>query len=339
VTRLGLQEVRAVDRDGLWKAYTEWPETIRRALALPLELPQGRNSDSVLLAGMGGSGSACDMLADWLRPRSRVPVTVIKDFDLPAFAGRNTLAILVSLGGETRETRSLLRKSVERGCLVVAVSSGGSIEMLSRELKVPFNRVERLLVPRASVPSMTVVGARILAGLGLVEDAMGLKGAAEEVEKALNQASASVPLDRNISKKMALQFQGRSVVVYSPALSASVAVHFKNSMNENAKLPVQVEMYPELFHNEIETWVAGRNRAVVMLRVSESEKNTLREVERLKQLVRKLNVPLTEMRADRCSLGTILSWSLVLDLASVYLAVLEGRAPAPTPILSTMKKD
>jgi glucose/mannose-6-phosphate isomerase len=338
VNVLSLQQVKAVDREGLWEAYSKWPELIRGSLTQSLELPPVREFGSVVLGGMGGSGSACEILADWLRPRTRVPVTVVKDYALPGFASSGTLAILVSFGGETKETRNLLRESVSRGCSVVTVSSGGELERLSRELKVPHNRVEGLMVPRASVPSMIIVGARILASLGLVDDSGDLDDAAGEVERALARGAASTPFARNASKKLARKLRRRNVVIYSPAATASVAVHFKNSMNENAKVPVQVESYPELFHNEIETWVAGKDRMVVLLRVSSLEDKTAGEVQRLRQLIRKYKVPLTELRADAVTLGTLLSWSLLLDLASVYLAVLEGRAPAPTPILSTMKR-
>jgi glucose/mannose-6-phosphate isomerase len=336
---LSLQDVQAVDREGLWNAYTKWPDSIRRALLQPLNLPKVRSFSSVVLAGMGGSGSACDILADWVRPKIRVPVSVIKDYRLPGYAGPETLAVLVSLGGKTKETRSLLRQSVDRGCSAVSMASGETIEEMSAQLKVPFNRVERLLVPRASIPSMVIVGARILAGLGVFQDTSDLESAAKGVEGALAHAAAAVPFDRNISKKLASELRGKRVAVYSPPATASVAMHFKNSMNENAKVPVQVETYPELFHNEVETWVARRDRAVVMLRVSELEENTKGELNVLKKLLKRFNVPVTEMRTDGCGLQTYLAWSLTLDLATVYLAVLEGRAPAPTPILSQMKKD
>jgi len=102
--------------------------------------------------------------------------------------------------------------------------------------------------------------------LGMVEGEADLEEAVNEVTKTLSSTSASVAFERNPSKKLAKALLGRSVVVYSSPASASVAYHFKASMNENAKVPVQVETYPELFHNEIETWVAGRNRALVMIR-------------------------------------------------------------------------
>ena len=336
---LSLREVKAVDRDGLWRAYMNWPGSIRRALSQPIEVPEWRSFDSVVLGGMGGSGSACDILSDWLRPRVRIPVSVVKDYRLPEYVGGGTLVVLMSLGGRTKETRNALRQSVEKGCAVAVVSSGGIIEGMSRDLKVSFNRVESLLVPRASVPGMVVVGARILGKLGIVDSMADLLAAAEEVEDSLSRVAPSVPFGRNPSKKLAKELRGKRVVVYSPEATASVAVHFKNSMNENAKVPVQVESYPELFHNEIETWVAAANRTVILLRVSDLEVDTAAEVENTKRLLRRFKVPFTELREATLDVSTYFKWSLTLDLASVYLAVLEKIPPAPTPILSQMKKD
>jgi hypothetical protein len=108
-------------------------------------------------------------------------------------------------------------------------------------------------------------------------------------------------------------------------------------MNENAKVPVQVEAYPELLHNEVETWVAGKNRAVVMLRMGGDKEEMVRKLDRLKEILNKLKVPLTELRSEGSDMSTFLTWSLTLDLTSVYLAVLEGRAPAPTPLLQQIR--
>jgi len=245
--------------------------------------------------------------------------------------------VMLSLSGDTKETQSLLREAVDRGCTTVAVSSGGKLEKMSIELGVPFNRVEKLLVPRASIPGMVLVPLRILLGLGLVEEGRELEGLAGAVEETLSSTSAEVGLRQNTSKGLAKQLLGRRIVVYSSTSFSSLAHHFKASLNENAKVPVQVEFYPELFHNEVETWVSGRKRAVVMLRNERDEPEMGRKFDKLRQILRKAKVPITEFSSDGADLKTYLTWSLALDLASVYLAVLEGRAPAPTPLLRQIR--
>ena len=334
---LGQEEIRSVDRQGLWEAYARWPSAVRTSLTQPLSLPDGREFDSVILGGMGGSGSACDVLAEWSRPLVRVPVTVVKEFHLPGFAGPRTLVVAVSLSGETKETLSLLGEAVETGCTVVSVSSGGAMEKRSAELGIPFNRVEKLLVPRASTPGMVLVPGRILTALGLMDSREELETVEGALRRALARSLPSVSFSRNPSKKLAKTLLGRSAVVYASPGALSAAVHFKNSMNENAKVPVLVEAYPELFHNGIETWRVSGNRAVILLRGPREGAEVEEKAVGLKRMLEEVGVPVAEFRPEGGELATLLSWCLELDLASVYLAVLKKRDPTPTPILSRMR--
>ena len=334
---LGLREIRAVDRQELWEAYARWPSAIRNSLTQPLNLPQGRDFGSVILAGMGGSGSACDILAEWSRPVIKVPLTVVKGYHLPGFAGPRTLVVAVSLSGDTKETLSILGEAVDRGCTVVSVSSGGAMKRRSAELGVPFNGVERLLVPRASTPGMVLVPGRILAGMGLLEGQDEFDTVEGAVREALAKSLPQASFGRNPSKKLAKMLLGKSAVVYASSGALSAAVHFKNSMNENAKVPVLVEAYPELFHNGIESWRAARNRAVVLLRGPREGVEMQRKIVTLRRMLKKIGVPVAEFRSENGELSSLLSWCLALDLASVYLSVLEKRDPTPTPILNQMR--
>jgi len=335
---LGLREIKAVDKQGLWEAYARWPSAVRTSLAQPLNLPRGRDFGSVVLAGMGGSGSACDILAEWSRPNVKVPVTVVKEYHLPGFAGPRTLVVAVSLSGDTKETLSILGEALDKGCTVASVSSGGAMQEVSAKLGVPFNRVERLLVPRASTPGMVLVPGRILAALGLLDGQEELEMVEGAVKRTLARSLPSVSFGRNPSKKLAKTLLGKSAVVYASPGALSAAVHFKNSMNENSKVPVLVEAYPELFHNGIETWRAPRNRAVVLLRSVREGVEMRGKIVRLKRMLKEVGVPVAEFRSEDGDLATLLSWCLALDLASGYLAVLEKRDPTPTPILNQMRK-
>lgn len=336
---LGVREIRTVDKQGLWEAYVKWPSAVHTSLTQPLNLPEGQDFGSVILAGMGGSGSACDILAEWSRPFIRVPMTVVKEYHLPGFAGPRTLMLAVSLSGETKETLNLLSEAIEKGCTVVSVSSGGAMQKESATLEVPFNHVEKLLVPRASTPGMVLVPGRILAALGLLDGQEEFEMVEGAVTRTLAKSLPTVPFGRNPSKKLAKMLLGRSAVVYASPGALSAAVHFKNSMNENAKVPVLVEEYPELFHNGIETWGVARRRAVVLLRGPREPGEVENKAVKLKRILKGVGVPVTEFLPEGRELPTLLSWCLALDLASVYLAVLEKTEPAPTPILSQMRND
>lgn len=335
---LGLMEIRAVDRQGLWEAYARWPSAVRTSMNQVLSLPEKRDFDSVILAGMGGSGSACDILAEWSRPAMKVPMTVVKEYHLPGFAGPRTLVMVVSLSGDTKETLGILSEAVDKRCAVASVSSGGAVERASAGFRVPFNRVEKLLVARASTPGMVLVPGRILSALGLLDGQAEFGMVEGAVRRTLARSNPSVSFGRNPSKKLAATLFGRTAVVYASTGASSAAVHFKNSVNENAKVPVLVEAYPELFHNGVETWKASRNRAVVLLRGPREGGQVKEKVVSLKRMLKKVGVPISEFRSEGGELATLLSWCLALDLASVYLAVLEKEDPTPTPILSRMRR-
>jgi hypothetical protein len=74
-----------------------------------------------------------------------------------------------------------------------------------------------------------------------------------------------------------------------------------------------------------------------MLRIRRGEEELERKIAKLKEILRRLRVPVSELSSEKRDMSTFLTWSLALDLTSVYVAVLEGRAPAPTPLLRQMR--
>ncbi len=336
---LDIEAIRKVDRAGFWEAYMKWPDAARRALSQSLEVPPRREVSLIVLAGMGGSGIACSVIADWLRPNSSLPVMVVKDFQLPKCVGRRSLVVVLSLSGETKEMLSVFNEAVGRGCSVVTVSSGGELESASRRLGVPHNKVEKLMAPRASLPGLLYVPLRILSELGL---APSLKSEVEEsigvLEKTVAEVSPSVAFSRNPAKKVAKLLRETRPVVYSSGRHESVAYGFKASMNENAKTDVQVGAYPELFHNEIETWRSRSGRAVLLLRHSDESRELRRRIHRMKAIVAASGCRVVEVWCRDGLLASLVRWALLLDMISIYVAVLKGREPLPTKLLNRMRE-
>jgi glucose/mannose-6-phosphate isomerase len=335
---LDLEEIRGIDQGGLWEAYLKWPDSSRKSLSQPVEMPVVHNTKLVVLAGMGGSGSACSLACDWLWPIFDLPVIVVKDFHLPECVNRQTLVIIVSYSGDTKEALSLLAEAIERKCSIITVSSGGLLEKRSKELGIPHNKVERLVAPRASVPGMLFIPLRILSELGLVK---GFEREAEEsivaMEKTLAEVSPGVKFQRNLAKQLAASLYKFRPVVYSSTLHASAAYHFKDSMNENAKLAVQVELLPELFHNEIETWVEKTDRMLVLLRHTGEEQEIKKRIGKMTSLVQVSGTKVVEVWCQEGLLASLVRWTLFLDMVSIYVAVLKKTNPLSTLLLSQMR--
>jgi Bacterial phospho-glucose isomerase C-terminal SIS domain len=105
------------------------------------------------------------------------------------------------------------------------------------------------------------------------------------MEKTLAEVSPSVEFARNPAKKTAMSLYRFRPVVYSSSQHASAAFHFKDSMNENAKVAVQVELLPELFHNEIETWAEKTDRMLVLLRHTREQEEIKKRIQKMTSLV------------------------------------------------------
>ena len=68
---------------------------------------------NIVVAGMGGSAIAGELLSGYLREELKVPMTVHRDYGLPTYIDKYTLVIVVSYSGETEETLSALRYCVK----------------------------------------------------------------------------------------------------------------------------------------------------------------------------------------------------------------------------------
>jgi glucose/mannose-6-phosphate isomerase len=303
-----------------------------------LVLPVLHSPRMIVLGGMGGSGAACDVVADWLAAHCDLPAIVVKDYHFPKYVDRRALVLIVSLSGNTKEMLSLLDEGIERGCDTVGVSSGGDLEKVCLRRRVPHNRVERVMVPRASVPTMVFVILRILDGLGLVDCDDELKEAVASMRKTFASVSPKVPFRTNRAKQVAKVLARKTAVVYTPTHMGSVGRHFKASMNENAKVAASAGSYPEILHNEIETWKAADGRAVVLARQHKGEGEVGRKLVKAKQILGRAGIPVFEVYGDGGTLSTLLDWCLFLDMVSIYVAVIRKVPPISTPLLDGLRR-
>ena len=85
-----------------------------------------RAFSQIVLAGMGGSALAADMIRALTEGWLYVPLQVVKGYDLPGYAGADTLVIVLSHSGNTEETLSCYEQARTRGCTVAALSAVGS---------------------------------------------------------------------------------------------------------------------------------------------------------------------------------------------------------------------
>lgn len=247
------------------------PDQLGSAWELGQGLPQpwtgaenpGRSLHQVVLGGMGGSAIGADLLAAYLAPSCPIPVTVWRDYGLPAWAhGPETLVIVSSHSGDTEESLSTFEAARTAGCRLLAVCTSGELERRALATGEPLWKFEHAGQPRAAVGYSFGLLLAAFSRLGLTGEApdettthRGLRQVVttvvEEMKKQQVELTADVPVVKNPAKRQAGQLMGRWVNVYGAGLLAPVARRWKTQINELSKAGAGFEYLPEADHNAL----------------------------------------------------------------------------------------
>ena len=280
-----------VDSLSMWQFTAGLPDQVADALeaARSVEsLPDGEGIDAVVVLGMGGSGIAGDVLAAAAVGSSRVPVSVVKSYELPAWVGPRTLVFAVSCSGDTEETLSSTEAAWAAGAPVIVVTSGGELTQLASAHGSPVVPVPSSIPqPRAAIGATAVPLLVMADRLGL------LKGVTEQISEAITQLrrrrdqligadSPAAEIARRIGRTIPL-------VHGSQGLASVAASRWKTQVNENAKSPAMWAAQPELCHNEIAGWaqfgdVTRQVITVVALRSSDEHPQVARRFDYVAEL-------------------------------------------------------
>ncbi|MFN2292708.1 MAG: bifunctional phosphoglucose/phosphomannose isomerase [Anaerolineae bacterium] len=209
-------------------------------------------ADRVMITGMGGSAIGGDLAAAVVEATSPLPITVHRDYELPGYVDDQTVVIASSYSGKTEETLSSFKIAHDRGCPLVAVTTGGRLAELAAEWDVPLVRFNYQSQPRAAL------GHSLFSLLGVLH-ALGLGGKLEaDLEEAmavLDQQKAELQpeaaYDQNRAKQLAQDMAGRIPIIVGAGPLAPVARRWKTQFNENAKSWAYFEVLPEMDHNAL----------------------------------------------------------------------------------------
>jgi glucose/mannose-6-phosphate isomerase len=207
---------------------------------------------NIVLAAMGGSAIGGELIKDYTRSTAKVPVEISREYHLPAYADKNTLAILASYSGDTEETLSSFLDAYKRGCMIFCVSSGGALIKYAKKLGVPYVQVKAGMPPRAAMPHMLMPLIKILQELNQTPTSVAeeIAQAATLLEAVSKQNSPEKATNENFAKTLATQLNGITPVIYGFGFYRSVALRWKQQFNENSKVPAKWEYFSELNHNE-----------------------------------------------------------------------------------------
>ncbi len=338
-----LQALRAADVSNMLGTVAALPSHCRRSYDAGISvsgLPDPAGIGSVVFCGMGGSAVSGDVLKQCFRDRLGVPVDVNRSPLLPEFAGPHTLVVVSSYSGNTAETLEAFYEAAERGCRIVAVTSGGTLgaECAARGLAaVP---LPPGFQPRAAL------GHLAFGMLGALEAAGLLPPLADDVEETVSVLSElaerlAPEASGNEAKELAEWLGDRVPVVWgAEGLGAVAAMRWKTQLNENGKVPAFNAAMPELDHNEVVGWVEpyGERFAVIGVRHEDEHPQVAARFSLSASIATGSGAAYREVHAGgRSALARLMSLVMTGDFVSCYVGLRRGVDPTPVHAIDRLK--
>jgi glucose/mannose-6-phosphate isomerase len=314
---------------------------LTRALAAPPESHRGRRV--VALLGMGGSAIGADLVRGIFADRLSVPLVTLRDYELPAFVGGDTLVIASSYSGSTEETVTALSTALERRAPVAIITTGGPLGEVAARAGLPHLLFPGGGQPRAAVGYSVVLLAGLLERLGMLTlDEVEIRAASDAVARVVESCGPEVPSDRNPAKQLAWTLVDRLPVVEASGFLAPVARRWKTQLNENGKTMAVFEELPEATHNTVVGYrqpetIRDHLYVVFLASPSDHPRNGLRAALSQELLgSAQIGHQVVPVGGDG-KLAQAMSAVALGDLVSTYLAFLYGEDPTPVEAIGHVK--
>jgi glucose/mannose-6-phosphate isomerase len=342
------ERMLAGDPGGMSGHMENFPSQLRTAVGMGKDTPLsvgGEGVNAVAVVGMGGSAIGGELAAGYLSGSSTVPLSVVRDYSLPAYVGPSTLVYVSSYSGNTEETLSAYAEARERGAAIICSTTGGEVAGIAGAEGHDVVRVPAGYPPRAALGFSLVPLLFVLARLGLAPDpSQDVEDAIDVVEDGVRRFGLGVPTAENEAKKLAAWFFEGVPVVYGAAPGTSVVANrWCGQFSENSKVVAHRNELPEMNHNEIVGWSGARpmggKARVVFLRDADDHPRVARRMDITAGTVEAAGAEVRDVTSrGPTRLARVLSLVQLGDFTSFYLAVLAGVDPTPVAPIDALKK-
>ncbi len=272
-----------------------FPDQLAEALTIGTNAKIRQHSEEiqhVFVAGLGGSGIGGDFVTEFITDECKVPYLVGKSYDIPNYIGKNTLAIISSYSGNTEETLEAFEKIKKTEAKIIIVSSGGKLIKFAKELDLDYIQIpDDWPSPRACLGYSLVQQLCILKKLKLISHEK-----LEDIRTSIDLLKFNSETIKETAKTLAKAMHGKTPVIYTTDRMESVAVRFRQQINENAKQLCWHHVIPEMNHNELVGWrKEDQNLIVIYFRNKDDYKRNQTRIEINKTIIKKCTDNIVEL--------------------------------------------
>ena len=333
---LDLPTIEKYDLQKMYKVYDKWPKIARKSFESNLEPIDFDDIDHIVFAGMGGSGAIGDMFSSILS-KTKIHVNVVKGYLLPTTVNSNTLVVTISVSGNTSETMSILKSAHKLNSKIIAFSSGGKMLEFCTKNKIQHRLVTEYHSPRASFTSYLYSILKVLYCALKIEQQDILESIIEL--ENIGKKIGSLNLTKNNPSLNLAEWITDIPIIYYPFGLQSVAIRFKNALQENAKMHAIAEDVVESCHNGIVSWERKSNIKPILLQGVDDYIKTKERWNVLKEYFKENNIDFREVFSVKGSILTkIINLVYFLDYTTVYLAILSKIDPSPVSSIDYIKQ-
>lgn len=324
------------DPSDMYSMIANYPAQFAKGLQLAAEVKLSPDISEVIVAGIGGSALAPDIVFDFFKDELIVPVSVHRSYDLPKKVSAKTLVIAISFSGNTEETLSAATAAIEQGAKIVAIASGGKLAELSKESSFPLvllTEESENFQPRMSSGYVIAVVTQLLVNARILPSSACR--ALLDATESLSQMELS-----GAGQRIAFLLAGKTPLIYAPDSYWPVARIAKIKINENSKVPCFWNVLPEMNHNEMVGFTNLQGARYFALILQDPEGNPLinHRMEILANVLKEKGIGsqiilMPGSNRYEKTLGTL----MLIDWVSYYLALALGIDPTPVEMVEKFK--
>ncbi|MBN1872162.1 MAG: bifunctional phosphoglucose/phosphomannose isomerase [Candidatus Omnitrophica bacterium] len=343
-------EIKRLDKEDMLRLILDLDGQCREAKSIGLDFNitsiDPKEVKNIVFTGLGGSAIGADLIRSFTAQDIEIPVSVNRNYTLPNFIDKNTLVIASSYSGNTEETLSAFNIAKDKGARIIAISSNGRLEQLAHDGNIPFIKVPKGYPPRCALAFSFIPVLIVLSRLGFIDAA---EVHIEEVISILGDLKKDlgpgVPIEKNISKRIALALYQRFPVIYGANDYIDIAVtRLRGQLAENSKHLSSSHVFPEMNHNEIVGWDFPKeiihSFVVIFLRDSGDHNRIARRMDITRDILKEKGIDTIEIFSKgKGVLARMMSLVFTGDMISFYLALLNGIDPTPVDRVTFLKNE
>ncbi len=297
-----------------------------------------KHAESFVVAGMGGSALAADLLTVW---DPNLALVTHRDYGLPPLPEselKKRLIIINSYSGNTEETLDAYDAAKEKGLNIIAISLGGKLLQKAKSDVIPYIQLlDTGIPPRAALGFSLKALLKAMGDERVAKDLVG-------IGKSLEVLGAGAFEEQGF--KLALRVKNYIPIIYTSRRNYPIAYNWKIKFNETAKIPAFCNYFPELNHNEMAGFnFVDKSHALsekiyfIFLADSADHPRILRRMEVLEKLFKGHNLKAESQELVGVNIfHKIFTSLLIADWTVYYLAKDYGVDPDANPAVEEFKK-